>query len=535
MSPEKSSRRSFLKRASAVSIASVAILTDRNQSAEAKIRNIQQTTKAITSTPEYAISSYTRLESASVQTYRHSQFTEQQSQLAEAENAPGNQYFQRVWDRTDKPVAEGRVSRTWMWGPAFTDTMQEDYVEGESPMGKRTVQYFDKSRMEITHPNTSDPDGIWYVTNGLLVNELISGRMQLGDNAAEHYKNLGPAEVNVAGDADDTQGPTYKSFQQRLERETQSPAGYINTKRINREGSVTDDPSLAARNVGNAEYRPETGHNIARPFWDFMNSEGQVFENGQFVNKAIFETAAYATGWPISEPYWSRVKVAGTYKDVLIQCFERRVLTYTPDNPEGWDVEAGNVGQHYYRWRYEQVSEPDFPRKIGDVNVDHAEMNNTGNERGVVGREMDITSDKTLAASDLPNSWQKVVQTAQEFFPNEKFAFYFYDRAEDVPDDPRGANAPYDPIVYYSSWGAENGKQMRIQNSQGIWEKHISLPSNLPTEKRPELDGFITSAILRFFFKKDIPSAEWPAGFEEKYNEQVRDFNNTSLKIIYSK
>src|SRR5207302_953615 len=27
-------------------------------------------------------------------------------------------------------------------------------------------------------------------------------------------------------------------------------------------------------------------------------------------------------------------------------------LTYTPDNPAGWQVEAGNVGLHYYEWRY---------------------------------------------------------------------------------------------------------------------------------------------------------------------------------------
>ncbi|MEZ4570631.1 MAG: hypothetical protein R2849_09955 [Thermomicrobiales bacterium] len=34
-----------------------------------------------------------------------------------------------------------------------------------------------------------------------------------------------------------------------------------------------------------------------------------------------------------------------------MQCFERRCLTYTPDNAPGWQVEAGNVGQHYYEWR----------------------------------------------------------------------------------------------------------------------------------------------------------------------------------------
>jgi len=43
-------------------------------------------------------------------------------------------------------------------------------------------------------------------------------------------------------------------------------------------------------------------------------------------------------------------------RQVLVQVFERRVLTYTPANPSGWQVEAGNVGQHYYTWRYTQGS-----------------------------------------------------------------------------------------------------------------------------------------------------------------------------------
>jgi hypothetical protein len=46
--------------------------------------------------------------------------------------------------------------------------------------------------------------------------------------------------------------------------------------------------------------------------------------------------------------------VAGTVQEVLLQCFERRCLTYTPGNDAGWQVEAGNVGQHYYYWRYDQ-------------------------------------------------------------------------------------------------------------------------------------------------------------------------------------
>ena len=65
----------------------------------------------------------------------------------------------------------------------------------------------------------------------------------------------------------------------------------------------------------------------------------------------------YATGYPISEAYWTTVLVAGVPQDVLVQAFERRVLTYTPSNPAGWEVEAGNVGQHYHRWRYDGAGE----------------------------------------------------------------------------------------------------------------------------------------------------------------------------------
>jgi hypothetical protein len=47
--------------------------------------------------------------------------------------------------------------------------------------------------------------------------------------------------------------------------------------------------------------------------------------------------------------------------DVLIQCFQRRCLTYTPSNPDGWRVEAGNIGQHYYAWRYGADAAPRAP------------------------------------------------------------------------------------------------------------------------------------------------------------------------------
>ena len=49
-----------------------------------------------------------------------------------------------------------------------------------APGGQRLVQYFDKSRMEINNPG-GDQNSPFYVTNGLLAAELITGRMQVGE------------------------------------------------------------------------------------------------------------------------------------------------------------------------------------------------------------------------------------------------------------------------------------------------------------------------------------------------------------------
>jgi len=274
------------------------------------------------------------------------------SALPAAAEAPANDAFAGVWARTDKPVVDGLSGRTWMWGPeAFTGQQAEPYAD--APQGQRVVQYYDKSRMEITNPS-GDPTSVWYVTNGLLVVELVTGRLQLGNNS---FQNRAPATVNVAGDEDDPNGPTYATFGP-LRDKPALPDGALVTQRLARDGTVTDDPSLAARAVRVAQ-RVQSGqldHQIAAPFWEFMNSSGLIYTGVEFSQAKLFIDPYYATGYPIAEPYWANVKVGGTYKDVLLQCFERRCLTYTPDNPPGWQVEAGNVGRHYYAWRY---PEPD--------------------------------------------------------------------------------------------------------------------------------------------------------------------------------
>lgn len=254
--------------------------------------------------------------------------------------------FRRTWERTDLPVQIGRAARTWMWGPGpITGRIWERYAEAEG--GARSVQYFDKTRMEL---NEREPyDSPWRVTNGLLAKELVTGQRQYGDNLFVDY---GPAEINIAGDPDDPNGPTYATFRTLLQVPP-TPVGQVITATVDRSGTVRNDPSLARFGVTAAVYVPETNHTIAAPFWSFMTSAGPIAKAGWIEEGPLFPNPFYATGFPITEAYWTTVRVGGSTKQVLVQVFERRVLTYTPDNPPGWQVEAGNVGQHYYRWRYE--------------------------------------------------------------------------------------------------------------------------------------------------------------------------------------
>jgi hypothetical protein len=252
------------------------------------------------------------------------------------------QAWDRVWNREDLPVAAGKVSRTWIWGPAPFTTEQELF--DQAPGGRRAVRYFDKSRMEVTNP-AGDQNNPWYVTNGLLVRELISGQLQVGE---DRFIKREPASVQVTGDPDDTNGPTYAALGALLTA-APVPVGSEIRATLHRGGTLGGN---GRGGVKAATLVKETNHTVADVFWNYLDSQGPVWNGSNYVDGRLFDPTFFATGFPITEAYWTRVKVAGQVKDVLLQCFERRCLTYTPDNPDGWKVEMGNVGQHYYHWRY---------------------------------------------------------------------------------------------------------------------------------------------------------------------------------------
>jgi hypothetical protein len=84
-----------------------------------------------------------------------------------------------------------------------------------------------------------------------------------------------------------------------------------------------------------------------------MNQAGLIqTSDGTATADPLFDWL-FVLGYPIADPVWVQVKLQGAMQWVLVQPFERRLLTYTPSNPTGWQVEMGNIGQHYEAWRYQ--------------------------------------------------------------------------------------------------------------------------------------------------------------------------------------
>ena len=258
--------------------------------------------------------------------------------------------FERVWAEADSVVASGEVSRSWLWGPQPIGVGRDYYEESTAPERERLVQYFDKSRMEITYPD-GNSSSIWYVTNGLLVTEMTSGRQQLGDNL--HFE-LSPAEIPVAGDLNYEHTPTFADFTRVASLDGSSNRSDDRTGEfvdhwINAQGNVST--STRPVDVELAYYEPTLGHNIPSIFWNWLSDPANgITTYGSWI---------YPMGLPISEAYWVTTQVGGTEKYILVQLYERRVLTYTPDNAPEWQVEMGNVGRAYLQWaKPGQVSNP---------------------------------------------------------------------------------------------------------------------------------------------------------------------------------
>lgn len=243
---------------------------------------------------------------------------------------------QNLWLELDGALYQELETRSWLLGTDVWAAGGEPYAETSN--GTRDVYYFDKARVEVS--DGASQEGSSSLTAGLLVRDMILGSAQTGE---DEFVEIGPAEIPLAGDPVEfnQNAPTYASLASvaTLDGENRALPRFDEpiTETIRLYGSAGERDQLADL-AAYGSYYPATGHNIAAVFEDYFSTLPVDWWD--------------LVGLPITEPYWARVMVSEEPRWVLVQAFERRVLTFTPSNDPGWEVEMGNVGRHYYAWRY---------------------------------------------------------------------------------------------------------------------------------------------------------------------------------------
>jgi hypothetical protein len=186
--------------------------------------------------------------------------------------------------------------------------------------------------MELYGGVTNTPDV--QVANGLLATELVTGQIQIAD---DQFMPMPPPDIAIAGDPGGS-AATYADLSTKaaaLLAPAQSKIGQLSNATIQASGDLGDIALPPIPQTTLTVYDGTTKHNVPDAFAQYRNRAGLA-----------------SIGYAISEPFHATVKVADASRFVMVQVFERRVLTYTDTNPDPFKVEMGNIGQHYYQWRY---------------------------------------------------------------------------------------------------------------------------------------------------------------------------------------
>lgn len=227
-----------------------------------------------------------------------------------------------------QPVPPKRQLRFYDIAPQFQ--AYYDQVDGFRVMGRaispltssggRPAQYFEKARLEDwrdAFPSTP----AYQFQYGLLVDEMKAVR------------SLAP----VGGDASSV---TYSTIQDESteSRRRQPPAGASGNVTAMSDGSVFIPFSADLSNA--------PGHNVPAYFWEYMNRSdlfpgGWLHDIGLPITEAV--SALVDKGVIIGDQI-TRV----TNRPIIIQAFQRTILTFDAANPAGYLVERANTGTDFW-------------------------------------------------------------------------------------------------------------------------------------------------------------------------------------------
>jgi lipoprotein-anchoring transpeptidase ErfK/SrfK len=172
--------------------------------------------------------------------------------------------------------------------------------------GAVITQYYEKARIE--DHRQAGVQGTWAIMYGRLTAELIEQR----SGAAVNNSDVTYAGLAVLNDPAARQ-PAPEGFTQGT---LSGPDGTF----------IPVDP-----NLGYA-----TGYTVPRGFWEYMN-RADLFPGGWL----------HDLGLPMTPPFQANVVKNGKTRAIIMQAFERNVLSYDALNPVEWQIEKANTGTDY--------------------------------------------------------------------------------------------------------------------------------------------------------------------------------------------
>ncbi len=424
-------------------------------------------------------------------------------------------------------MASGEASRSWLWGPQPGPQLEEDGPDGE-PV---EVQYFDKARMELNSAVT-DPNSPWRVTTGLLVAEMVG---LSGKSAGK------PAALVVAGDQAEA-NPRYSDFYPKLLMEAYDSTGQVADMKMPGRGKPQGN---VPTNVRYARFVAATHHNIPDVFWRYLNSDGPVEGAGGEIEVGQLFDWVYLMGYPISEPYWATLIIDGKPELTLVQLFQRRVLTFVPSFDVGWQVQMGNVGAAYHKWRYTdtQVGNPKAPAIPAVKSPGGGFVETSGD--GFIYRGNAVTlkgSNYWLSAAPFADTWSEW---------NGPVALAELEKAHELGVNAIRIGIPYDnPNTMEAVWGNDDtmtaiGRRIKsrmtqlLQIASGYGMKVVFVlfdwyddhpPANTPEERTNFIyvDGIVGAfasddRVLAWDLSNEPDvTEEWKAGRQSDYVDWVK-------------